>query len=66
MLPKRKDKAILGLNEREAENVLTSQGLLMRVVNRDGEEFFVTCDFDPQRVNVSVKEGEVVEVRSRG
>lgn len=57
---------IIGKNINEARGIATSKGLTIRVMEEDGESYVGTCDFRPDRINVVVKEGKVVEITGNG
>lgn len=46
-------------SEKDASACASSMGLDVRVVSRDGEEYVVTMDYSPTRVNFSVERGIV-------
>jgi hypothetical protein len=54
---------LVGFSEKTAESCVTDAGLVWRVVERDGELFVVTQDYNPLRVNVVIEISEVTEVR---
>lgn len=49
-----------GLSEDQACERAAAQNAPLRVVHRDGEDFIVTADYNPRRVNISVRDGIVV------
>lgn len=53
---------LIGLREAQAEACLTNVGLSWRVVARDGEMFPATLDYRYNRVNLSIINGEIVDV----
>ena len=53
---------LIGLSEPDAQTCIEEAGLTGRVVYRDGESFPVTLDYRPDRINMSIEEGFVVEV----
>lgn len=57
---------IVGLNLKEASNIVRSQGYQFRVVNSNGIKSFDTSDSVPNRINVRVDKNEVTEVISIG
>lgn len=57
-LPKR----LVGLGEDDAVGEAESEGWVVRVVARDGEEFVVTKDYVETRVNLTVNDGVVTDV----
>lgn len=42
-------------SEKDATACATSMGLTVRILSRDGEQFMVTMDYSPTRVNFSVE-----------
>lgn len=56
----------LGLTEAEAEALAEENGLIFRVVERDGEPLAMTMDFRPGRINASIMGGEVVSYYIEG
>jgi hypothetical protein len=50
---------LVGLSEKAASEVSASMGLVMRIVERDGDAFPATMDFRDDRVNVVVVDGRV-------
>lgn len=57
---------IVGLNLKEASQIVRSNGMKFRIVNTNGKHFFGTSDFVPDRINVRVDDNEVTEVISVG
>ena len=53
---------LLGLSEAEAVEAGESQGWVVRVVARDGEEFPITMDYSTERVNLTVDNDVVIGV----
>ena len=52
---------LIGLTEEQARERAAAEGRAFRVVHRDGEDFIVTADYNPRRVNVFVQDGTVVD-----
>lgn len=52
--------SIVGLQEHAAKDILSELDISYRVVERDAERFMCIANFDPNRVNMVVKEGVVV------
>ena len=55
-------RELIGLTESNAQNCVEQAGLTRRVVYRNGESLAVTLDYRPDRINISVEEGFVVDV----
>jgi len=55
-------QTLVGLSEDEAMKVAASKGWDYRVSARDGEQFMLTTDYVPRRVNVVIDDGVVTEV----
>ena len=53
---------LVGLSERAGEVCALLNGWGYRVVQRDGEDFPVTLDYRPNRINVKVKSEKIFEV----
>lgn len=53
---------LIGKTEKEAENTLEQQGKKMRVTQRDGEPFMCTMDYWPDRINVVVEMGKIIQI----
>lgn len=53
---------LLGLEMADAEALAEAVGLRVRAVRVNGEDLFVTADFDQMRINVEVRGGEIVAV----
>ena len=53
---------LLGFEEQQAEDCVTSETLEWRIVQRDGEYFPVTEDYIPSRINAVINRGIVAEV----
>lgn len=53
---------LVGLSEKEATASAESQGWVVRVVARDGEEFPITMDYSTGRVNLTIEDDVVTEV----
>lgn len=53
---------LVGLTEEEATKVSESNGWTVRVSSRDGEEFQLTMDYMPNRVNLAIVDGKVTGV----
>ena len=54
--------AIVGESVAEAMRAARQQGCSIRVAVRNGEQLALTQDFRPDRVNVAVRDGEVIEI----
>lgn len=52
---------IIGLSEAKAEEAVVNEGLVWRVVARDGEDFPVTLEYLEERINVNIVDGVVVD-----
>jgi hypothetical protein len=55
----RMTERLLGLSEQEAIRLIEDQGLVARIVSRDGEHLAVTDDLRLDRVNLGIERGEV-------
>ena len=55
--------ALVGCPEADATSRAQAAGWTVRVVHRDGEDFTVTMDFNPARLNLSIEKGVVTEVK---
>jgi hypothetical protein len=53
--------SVVGMTEAEAEAAVTAANHTFRVVARDGEQFAVTEDYSPTRINVTVVGEKVTE-----
>ncbi|MEY3318832.1 MAG: hypothetical protein RL540_1204 [Actinomycetota bacterium] len=53
---------LIGLSERASELCAEINDWGYRVVQRDGEDFAVTMDYRSNRINVKIKDDEVIEV----
>lgn len=58
--------SIVGKSESAATRAAEEQGCSVRVVERDGRALAVTEDFRPDRINVTVEDGDVAEIISLG
>ncbi|MBU6241345.1 MAG: hypothetical protein KJS66_06100 [Acidobacteria bacterium] len=54
--------ALVGLTEDEATKVAESNGWIVRISSRDGEEFQLTMDYLTNRVNLAIADGKVTGV----
>jgi hypothetical protein len=54
--------ALVGCTEADATSRAQAAGWTVRVVRRDGEDFAVTMDFNPARLNLSIEKGIVTDV----
>jgi hypothetical protein len=57
---------IIGLNLKEASQIVRDNGFKFRIVNTNGEKIFFTKDVVHSRINVRVDDNEVTEVISVG
>ena len=55
-------QGLVGMTEELAESCATESGFAWRVVARDGEEFAVTADYSPTRINARIERGLVSAV----
>lgn len=53
---------LLGMSEAEATSTAEGNGWVVRVAARDGEQFALTMDYNPKRVNLTVVDGVVTDV----
>ena len=56
---KDKTKQIIGKSETEARQLIKAP---IRVVSKDGENLFLTCDYHPDRINLKIEKGKIVEI----
>lgn len=54
--------SFVGLKLEEAEALAKEADLPFRVIKRDGEEFPITRDYRPERLNFTVEKGVVTKV----
>lgn len=52
---------VIGLAEQDAVDAIEAEGLIARVVARDGEFYAVTEDYSVMRINLIVEAGSVTE-----
>lgn len=57
---------IIGMDEHEANNHLSSNGYTMRIINRDNTPYMVTMDLNDRRVNVFVNNGKISDIDGIG
>ena len=57
---------IVGLNPKEASQIVKDNGLIFRIVNTNGVASIVTRDYKINRINVQVDNNEVTKVISIG
>ena len=55
-------KKIIGKPEKEAVEILEKHNYYLRIRKEDGKNFMGDCMFDPQRVNVEIKNGKVINI----
>jgi hypothetical protein len=53
---------LLGMSEQEATSTAEANGWVVRVAARDGEQFALTMDYNPKRVNLTVNNDVVSDV----
>lgn len=58
--------ALTGVDLDEAQRRARSDGLVVRVVERDGEGLVITMEFVERRVNVAVRGDQVVRIVGLG
>src|SRR5205823_428743 len=54
-------RKLIGLDFEEAKRQATAEGYKVRLAGKDGARFFLTTDWCPNRINVVVEKGKVVE-----
>lgn len=64
--PKFDVTVLFGLEEVKAKEVAKENGYSMRAVFVDGEAMAATMDYNPERLNVAVREGTVTQLCSIG
>lgn len=62
----KKSENYIGLTVEEAEKVAKENGASFRIIRKDGEDYIVTADYVPGRVNATVESGKVVEYEVEG
>lgn len=55
------NKKYIGLKKKAAEKQIAAEGLTSRIMGEDGKNYVGTCDYRPDRVNLILKKGKVVE-----
>jgi hypothetical protein len=53
--------SLINLTEQEATNKANENGYYVRVTQRDGREYMITCDFTLNRVNFHIENGLVTK-----
>lgn len=61
-VPQEQADSLVGLSEDEAAKVAESRGWIVRIAERDGEQFMLTMDYVPSRVNLTMTSGRVTAV----
>ena len=51
-------ESVIGKSEQEVKRILD---VPVRVVSKDGESFMLTCDYNPDRINLKIKNGKITE-----
>ena len=59
-------QSLAGRSEESARMAALSAGKKFRVVQRDGQRLLSTKDYDPERINVVVELGRVVQIQGEG
>ena len=54
---------LVGMSEEQASAFLTAEGIVYRVVQRDGESYPATKDYNPDRANLTIQSGVVTDVQ---
>lgn len=54
---------LVGMPEKEAVESLKKLGITFRIALRDGEPFFLTMDYKPTRINLSIKDGIIIGIK---
>lgn len=57
-MDKARNESIVGKSEQEVKSILD---VPIRVVSKDGESFILTCDYNPDRINLKIKNGKITE-----
>lgn len=53
-------KSIIGLSEEDAVNLIKQDNRVYRVAQRDSENYPLTMDFSPDRINLFIEKGKVI------
>jgi hypothetical protein len=53
-------KSIVGLSEEDAVNMIKQDNRVYRVAQRDSENYPLTMDFSPDRINLFIEKGKVI------
>jgi len=53
---------LLGMSEQEANSTAVANGWVVRIAARDGEQFALTMDYNPKRVNLTIDNDVVSDV----
>lgn len=53
---------LIGQSEAKVIEQLKKENKKIRVMSKDGEHFFGTCDYNPFRLNLSIKDGKVTHI----
>lgn len=57
---------LIGLTEAEAEAVASDLGASLRVLEKDGKRFMHSCEWQPNRVNVALSAGVIIDILGIG
>ena len=44
------------------EEVITLLDVPVRIAHKDGQDFMLTRDYNPDRINLKIKDGKIIEV----
>jgi hypothetical protein len=53
--------SLINLTEEEATNKVNENGYYVRVTQRDGREYMITCDFTLNRINFHIENGLITK-----
>lgn len=53
----------IGMEEKQAIDLLVKNGWHWRVTSRDGKPFIRTADYRPDRVNLEIKSGKITSIK---
>lgn len=56
--------SVIGKPEKEVVDTLAAAGFVTRVMYRDGQSYFGTCDYRMDRYSLSIKDGKVMSLKN--
>lgn len=52
---------LIGKNKHDVQKIVEYHGYSFRITSENGNDYMITCDFNPERVNVKIQNDLIID-----